>query len=127
MATRGNRPKSPYLKLVQGNPGRRAIQVQPRRKREKPLKPHHKLTRPQSALWKRFIEPAHWLTDLDVAKAYTWVLLQAAFEANPDEFHAAKLSHLRLLGSELGLDPTARARLGVTDDEAPDETDHYFE
>ena len=41
-----------------------------------------------------------------------WVYLQAEFEADPAMMTAARIAQLRALGSELGLDPSSRARAG---------------
>lgn len=128
MATRGKKPKPPYLKIVQGNPGRRPIEIPSGpESREGPLKPPKKLTKEQAALWKRFIDPAHWLTDFDAPKAYAWVCLQAQHDEKPGEFKAALHGQLRLIGSELGLDPSSRARLGISTKRNDDPNAKYFD
>lgn len=123
MATRGRKPKPPALKLVAGNPGRRPIpNVNAWRTgalfpeiefREEPLKPYKKLTKVQERLWKRFIDTAWWLTDHDVPLAYMWVCLQAEFDKKPTDMISSRLTQLRLIDAELGLDPGARSRLTV--------------
>ncbi|MEM9233183.1 MAG: hypothetical protein AAGA69_02970 [Pseudomonadota bacterium] len=62
--------------------------------------------------WRVEDTPASWLTRFDEPRAHIWVVLQAQFLETPSGFNAAMLSQLRALGSELGLDPTARARMG---------------
>lgn len=127
MAIRGNKGKPPYLKLVTGNPGRRPIRVNPYiEDREGPLKPPHRLAKPQASLWRRCIDSAHWLTDQDAPLAYAWVCLQAQHDDAPDEMGAAKLCQLRLLASELGLNPSSRARMGVSTKREHDPTDEFF-
>lgn len=127
MATRGKRPKPAYLKLVQGNPGRRPIEVPSGPDvREGPLRSPKKLTSAQSAIWKRFIDTAHWLTEHDAPKAYMWTCLQAQFHADT-EMKPAAVGQLRLLGSELGLDPSARARLGISTKKDDDPNAKYFD
>ena len=63
------------------------------------------------ALWRRFITTAWWLTGHDAPKAWLWCHLHAEAERDPAAFTAAKLSQLRSLGSELGMDPAARQRM----------------
>jgi hypothetical protein len=63
-----------------------------------------------------------------MAKAFAWCYLQAEFERKPAEMPAARLMQLRLIGSELGRDVTARARLGVDQRcPKPDPADTYFD
>ena len=66
----------------------------------------------QKRLWSAYIMPAHWLTKFDEPRAHIWCVLQAKFLAEPKLFNAAMISQLRALGSELGLDPSSRARMG---------------
>src|SRR5690606_6908213 len=115
MAVRGTKPKPPALKLVTGNPGKRPIAGaaagggdQAPHMREDPLEPPKKLTKAQAALWKRFIDTAWWLGEHDVTKAYMWVCLQAEYIRSPTNMVAARIAQLRVLGTELGLDPSAR-------------------
>ncbi len=111
---RGKKPTRSDLKVVRGNPGRRS--VEPRAApdvRETPLEPPKKLTRPQRVLWVRYVNSAWWLTDFDTPKAYLWVCLQAEYLRSPAKMLAARLTQLRLLGTELGFDPAARSRVGA--------------
>lgn len=115
MAVRGVKPKPAHLKVVTGNPGKRPLPgaEEEVEVREEPLVPPRKLTKLQTALWERFIQSAWWLTDHDVPKAYMWVCLQAEHDKKPGDMIAARLGQLRVLGSELGLDPSARARMAT--------------
>ena len=115
MAARGTKPKPPELKVVTGNPGRRPLPEATTNVpvRKKPLRPHKKLTPAQSALWKRFIDTAWWLTEHDVPFAYMYVCLQAEHDSDPLSMNAALIAQLRVLGSELALFTTSRARLGL--------------
>lgn len=129
MAVRGTKPKSPALKLVTGNPGKRPIADESAPEievREKPLEPHRKLTKAQRFLWDRFINTAWWLNEHDVAKAYMWVCLQVQFEKKPEDMNSNKIGQLRILGSELGLDQSARARLGINGGTKKDPADKFF-
>lgn len=127
MAIRGNKGKPPYLKLVTGNAGKRAIQIPNAvERRQGPLKPHRKLTKAQAQLWEAFIDPAYWLTEFDAYKAWLWVSLAAQHDYDPESFGAMKLGQLRLLASELGLDLATRQKMGITTQQNEDPNDKYF-
>ncbi len=130
MALSGRKPKPPALKLVTGNPGHRPIEgtgdAAAPPVREAPLVPHRKLTKAQRALWDRFIETAWWLTDHDVPKAYAWVCLQAEYDKAPVKMVAARIAQLRVLGNELGFDPSERGRLGISSGQRKDAADEFF-
>lgn len=128
MATRGRKPKSNVVKLVTGNPGKRKLPDRGDAEvREGPLKPPKRLTKSQKALWTRFIDKAWWLTDHDAMKAYIWCVLQDEFQQAPGEMTAAQLGQLRMFGSELGFDPAARARMGVSAKPPDDPADKFFD
>ena len=141
MAVRGNKPKPPALKLVTGNPGRRPVpggggaedpttEAAASAKvpfREHALEPHRKLSKSQQLLWDRFINTAWWLEEHDIPKAFMWVCLQAEYDRKPGEMIAARIAQLRVLGSELGMDVSARGRLGVEGGKKKDPTDKFFE
>ncbi|HEX2430729.1 MAG TPA: hypothetical protein VHK03_08205 [Aestuariivirgaceae bacterium] len=73
-----------------------------------------RLTGQAQRLWQQFIAPAYWLTIADSPKAVMWCFLQAEFEAAPAKMIASRIAQVRALGSELGLDPSSRARLGAS-------------
>ncbi|MGH7184886.1 MAG: hypothetical protein ACREIB_01235 [Pseudomonadota bacterium] len=113
MAIRGKKPTATVIKLVTGNPGNRALPKEgaeptPQGPIEKPP-----LKGKASDLWDRFIARAFWLTWADGPKALIWVHLQAEFERAPAKMQSARIGQLRALGSELGLDPSSRSRLGA--------------
>lgn len=127
MATRGAKTKPAELKLVTGNPGHRPIDTEPKIEiRETPLVSHKPLTPDQQTLWGRFIDTAWWLTDHDVPKAYIWVCLQTEYDDAPGEMSAAMIAQLRVLGSELGLDAAARAKIGANGGKKKDAADQFF-
>jgi hypothetical protein len=112
MAVRGRKPSATILRLATGNPGRRPLpQGEP--------EPGGPIERPTGlggmpgALWDRFIGLAFWLTWADGSKALMWCHLQAEFERGPEKMIASRIAQLRALGSELGFDPSSRARLGI--------------
>jgi hypothetical protein len=112
MAIRGQKPTATILRLAAGNPGKRPIaagEPEPGGVIERP----DKLKGKPGALWDRFIARCHWLTWADGPKALMWCHMQAQFERDPDGMIAGRISQLRALGSELGLDPSSRARLGT--------------
>ena len=130
MAVRGNKAKPAALKLVTGNPGRRPIQpeaVGDIEMREEALVPPRKLTKMQQERWSRYIDPAWWLTEHDAPKAYMWVCLQVEFEDSPSDMNSARIAQLRVLGSELGFDPSSRARMPAANGKKKDPADAYFD
>lgn len=126
MAVAGRKPTPMALKLVTGNPGHRPLPVgEPTPSgRPKPLKP---LEGRPLALWKRFISRAWWLTEFDSAKAHLWVHMTAEIEDDPAAVLAARISTWRALGSELGLDPASRARMGGTPPAKKSRAESYFD
>lgn len=119
MAVRGRKPKPAYLKVVAGNPGHRPIVDDPAPMvadgHDNGLVPPRKLQKRQRELWDTYIRRAPWLTAFDVPRAFMWVCLHAEFESGPAAMIAGKIAQLRALGSELGLDPASRARIGAPD------------
>lgn len=120
MAIRGRKPKPAYLKLIAGNPGKRQIvedvAAEAGAARDNGLVPPRRLKKRQQQLWDQYIRRAPWLKPLDVPRAFMWVELHVQFESDPSGMVAGKIAQLRALGSELGLDPAARARLATNDD-----------
>lgn len=127
MATRGRKPTASVLKLVTNNPGNRPVPEEEITPNGRPVKPKV-LKRPAAKFWDQFIAPAFWLTEADTQKAFMWCCLAAEFEAGPDKMVASRIGQLRALGSELGFDPVARARLGTRDNgKKKDPTERFFE
>jgi hypothetical protein len=124
MATRGRKPTATHLKIVTGNPGGRPIKPDPAATIEpgadNGLEPPRKLLKREVELWNGFIRSAPWLTPHDTPRAFMWVKLHAEFERKPADMVASRIAQLRSLGSELGLDPASRARIGSTSDKAKD-------
>jgi hypothetical protein len=113
MAVRGAKPKPTRLHLVDGTyrPDRHPeAEPQP----DGPIRKPAKLRGRAGELWDEFIARAHWLTWADGPKALSWCHLQAEFERSPTKMVASRIAQLRGLGSELGFDPTSRARMGTT-------------
>jgi hypothetical protein len=59
---------------------------------------------------------AFWLTQADSYKLAAWCDRQADFENNREHWTAADRREHRSAGSELGLDPASRTRLGALKD-----------
>ena len=121
MAIAGRKPTADVIRITQGRKPKNPGAPQPN-SRPKPPVPME--GRP-AALWRRYVAKAWWLTDFDSPKAWLWCHLTAEAEANPTGLLAAKVSQLRSLGSELGMDPASRARFGAPPPPA-DELDHFF-
>jgi hypothetical protein len=135
MAIRGIKPKPSILKLVTGGPGKAPageIPVDPALidpGYDNHLEPPRKLSRRQNELWNSYIRKARWLTPFDVPRAFMWVELHARFERKPGDMVAGMIAQLRALGSELGLDPSSRARIGTSKAKHGniDPADSYFQ
>ena len=116
MAFRGVKPKPPgYLALVKGTipeDGREdpAVNIEPAY--DNGLEPPRKLSGRQLELWNAYIRKAPWLTEFDVPRAFMWVNIHAEFERKPQKMVPGRIAQLRALGSELGMDPGSRMRLG---------------
>jgi hypothetical protein len=127
MTIRGRKLKPTIVRLLEGNRGHRPIpygEPTPVGKVEKPTR----LLGRASSLWDEYIARAYWLTWADEPKAFMWCHLHWEFEDNPRRMSAARMAQLRALGSELGLDPASRARLGANDTgDKPTEADKYFD
>jgi hypothetical protein len=132
MALRGRKSKSLHLKVVTGNPGGRPIvpdvaaDMSPTQDNQ--LDPPRKLLKREVELWDSYIRTAPWLTPHDVPRAFMWVKLHAEFEKKPAEMVASRIAQLRALGSELGLDPASRTRIGGSGEkgETADPSEKYF-
>jgi hypothetical protein len=123
MAVRGRKPTPTAVRILKGNPGRRPLpsnEPTPEAGRCTPPRP---LKGRPLALWRRYIGRAWWLTEFDAPKAWLFVHLQAEAENDIALMTAARISQLRGLGSELGLDPASRARMGSP---PVDKTNEWF-
>jgi phage terminase small subunit len=114
MGIRGAKPKPTHLKLVMGNPGDRPLPEGEPDPGGRPVKPKWLTGKRASALWDEVMGFAFWLTQADTYKLAAWCDRQAEFEVkkNRRAWTAADRREHRSLGSELGLDPASRARLG---------------
>jgi hypothetical protein len=115
MAIGGRRPTATVLKLVAGNPGHRPLPDGEPEPGGRPERPKKLKGRP-GQLWDEFIAPAFWLSRADGPKALMWCHIHAEFEKSPAGMVASRIAQLRALGSELGFDPSSRARLGAKGD-----------
>lgn len=111
MTARGPKPKATVLKLVTNTRRASRANLTEPFPTGRPSPPIAMKGRP-AALWRRYIDPAWWLTATDAPKAWLWCGLQAEAEADLARMNAARIGQLRALGSELGLDPASRTRLG---------------
>lgn len=124
MAKGGKKPTPPALRSIKG--GKKSDNTDkpggdgedsPVFVRGEPLKPPKKLTKPQQAIWDRWIEPAWWLNDCDVPLAYQWVQAFTEFVARPNTFTAAEKAEMRrTFSAELKLSSSERPRIPVPTD-----------
>jgi len=113
MALRGKKPTATVIKLAQGTFRGDRHDAKREPKPQGAVEKPPRLRGRASTLWDQFIDRAFWLTWADGPKALIWVHLQAEFEKSPVKMQSARIAQLRALGSELGLDPSSRARLGA--------------
>ena len=81
-------------------------------------------------LWDQVAAFAWWLSEVDSYKLGMWCTLQAEFEYAPEKMIASRITQLRAVGGDLGIDPAARARLGIIGRKTPEKPigkDPYFE
>ncbi|OGA59977.1 MAG: hypothetical protein A3G81_26090 [Betaproteobacteria bacterium RIFCSPLOWO2_12_FULL_65_14] len=126
MAIRGASPKPTLLRLVEGNRGRRPIPRGEPMPEGAPVKPKWLKGR-AAALWDEVLAFAFWLTVADSYKLAAWCDRQRDFERHRKTWTAADRREHRSAGSELGLDPSSRARMGTKDAKKKDAAEKYFD
>ena len=123
---RGTRPKPTALRVVEGNRGKRPIPKGEPMPGGTPVKPKW-LSGRGSVLWDEVMAFAFWFTVADGYKLAAWCDRQADFEEQRKTWTAADRREHRSAGSELGLDPSSRARLGYREQpEKKDAAEKYF-
>lgn len=111
MATRGVKPKSTQLRLVDGThrPTRHGDAAEARDAVEAAVASFGKLSKPKhlkgeaATAWKRYIEPANWLDASREPAAVAFCELWQEFRDGPRAFPASKHGQMRAYMSELGL------------------------
>ena len=77
----------------------------------RPIKP--KFLKGRAAkVWAEYVDIAFWLTEAESHILAVWCSLTAEIESSVALMPAARISQWRTLAAELGLTPSARARLG---------------
>jgi phage terminase small subunit len=115
------------LKLLEGNPGKRPIPKTEPIVTGTPAKPKYLKGR-SAELWDEVLESAVWLTKVDTYKLANWCQMEADRERNGGKWSEARRREWRSAGSEMLLDPIARARLGIKQDGATqkDPAEEFF-
>ncbi len=67
-------------------------------------------------IWDEYVERAFWLTEAESHILAAWCLMTVELEKDIDRMTAARIGQWRTLAAELGLTPSARARLGQGSD-----------
>ena len=118
MSVRGQRPKPAWMKVVDGNPGKRPVPTTEPAVTGDPVKPAWLAGRGVE-LWDEVMTFAFWLSRADSYKLAAWCDRQAEFEKSRkrQKWTAADRREHRSLGTELGLDPSSRARMALNDPE----------
>ena len=113
MALRGRKPKPAALKLILNNPGRRPLpDASPQEAAGPLLRPRHLKGRALE-IWSEVAAAAWWLSGLDSFKLHMFCCLRSELERGASAMSSARLGQLRGVASELGFDPSSRARIGV--------------
>lgn len=112
---RGRHPKPTALKILEGNPGKRALPKEEPTPSGKAVKPKWLRKKTGGEVWDTYapiVEGMGLLTDADVETFARWCVLAAEFRADTEDFTAAKMARMDSLEQRFGLDPSSRARLG---------------
>src|ERR1700726_1304607 len=113
MAIRGRKPTATVLRLITGS----HLSDRPIPKNEPmpggAIERPDKMSKGAARLWDKFVARSFWLTWADGPKALMWCYLQAEFERSPSKMQSSRIAQCRALGSELGLDPGSRQRMGT--------------
>lgn len=112
MAQGGRKPKATHLKVVTGNPGKRAINRDEPEAAGDLSGPPHGWTPEQKALWWEIVNaaPSGVLTESDRFLVELAVRNLAQVRANP-EMTAAQSAEMRRCLGEMGMTPSERSRL----------------
>lgn len=108
----GRPPIPTELKIATGNRGRQALPQGEPTPDGPPIMPDW-LEGDEVKLWKDLARMCFWLKEPDSPKMAAWCKLQADFPENWRKWSGSTWNQWRVLGGELGLDPSARARMGM--------------
>ena len=110
---RGNPPVPTLVKLATGNRGNHPLPKGEPMPEGNPVKPDWLAGEVEGRLWDDLVRMCFWLKEPDSYKMGAWCRLQADFATSWRTWPAATWNLWRMLGSELGLDPSARAQMGM--------------
>lgn len=119
MAIRGRKPTATVLRLITGSHLKDRPPSPTEPVPDGPVERPTKMSKGAAAQWDAWISRAFWLTWADSPKALMWCCLQAEFVKSPAKMVSARIAQLRALGSELGLDPATRKRMGAHNPDGP--------
>jgi phage terminase small subunit len=122
---RGRKAKPTVLKLVQGNPGKRALNKDEPRPSAGAVKPRFLRGR-AAVIWDEYVpelERLGLLRSVDAPMFATWCQLVAEFQRSPRGMTASRISQMRGLAAAFGMEPSARSRLSVKQDDGSNEAD----
>lgn len=110
----GRKPKPTDLHVIAGtlDMSRHANRENEPRPAGKPEKPKW-LRGKGSRIWDELIGIGSWLTAAESLKLAAFCQMSVEVAGGIEDMTAARIAQWRALGSELGFDPSARARLGV--------------
>lgn len=112
---RGRKPKPTRLKVLNGNPGKRALPNDEPVPTGEVVKPAW--LRPSAGiLWDQYapeLIELGLITSIDVEKFGQWCTLAAMFRRQPHKMPANLIARMDSMSERFGMDPSARARMGT--------------
>lgn len=126
MAVRGRKPRAVALRVIEGTKSHSpTLPKDPVVAEGRPVPAPYVKGR-ALALWHFYLPTLPWLATPDGPKFSTWCRGEADNETNGELWSTARHSEHRKLGSELGMDTGARARLSSGAKDKPDEGEDFF-
>jgi phage terminase small subunit len=125
----GRRPKPTSLKLLQGTARKSRERV------NEPIPPEGKIVRPdflkyrEVELWDEYgpvLVAMGTLTVADVPNFAAWCVKMAQFELEKGNMKASDIAQMRMLAAGLGMDASARAKLGTPKSKKKEAGEKYF-
>lgn len=108
---RGTKPKPVELRLVEGNPGKRAVPEDVPPGVGVPVRPAW-LDAAAVEVWDTYLPLLPWLTQTDSETFAQWCSLVTEFRGDPHGMSPPRMGRMHSLAGELGMSPSSRTRLG---------------
>lgn len=125
----GRRPKPTSLKLITGNPGKRALPEEEIVPPEGEIVMPKFLTYREVELWDEYLPKCKAMGTVTAADPLTlanWCVLQAEYEKKKADMKGTLITQLRCYAGSLGLDAPSRAKAGYMKPRPKDPSRKYF-